>query len=329
MARETRGLKRLNRFEKRIFELTVANPELVRLVQAGFSHRTDANYRFPIYGLEIGTPAAVKKNPVGLVGGVHGLEVIAVQILLDFLETVADPKSPDYLTELKKGKVGLVVLPILNPGGLVMRRRSNPAGVDLMRNSGVDGEKAIPFFGGQKFSRRLPYFRGRTLQPESRVLFRFIGDYFFNAKNRILPVLDIHSGFGAIDRVWWPYAGKAEACPDDPLFRKITEHLKNNRGHKRYEFTPQNESYMMHGDLWDRLYDDFYAAQKKSSKSRFLPMTLEIGTWGAIRENPKRLLNKKKIFNPTRERKKQVTRAHRDFLRDFVLLAGSQPAAWK
>ncbi len=324
---EPRGLKRLNRFEKRIFQLAESNPDLIRLTQAGFSHRTKSNYRFPIYALEIGTRQAIKKNPVGLVAGVHGLEVIAVQVLLDFLEWAADPRSPDRMRELARGKVGLVALPILNPGGLVLRRRANPAGVDLMRNSGVDAEKAIPFFGGQQVSSLLPYFRGNTLQPESRVLFRFIDSYFGQVKNRILPVLDIHSGFGTIDRVWWPYAGKSAPCPDDALFRTLADHLKNRRGHRQYDFSPQNESYMMHGDLWDRLYDEFLAARQAKS-ARFLPMTLEIGTWTALKNNPRRLLDKKKIFNPTRDRKKQTTRAHREFLRDFLLLGGTKPDEW-
>ena len=330
MSREARGLKRLNRFEKRIFQLTETNPNLVRLVQAGFSHRTHSNYRFPIYALEIGTASALKKNPVGLVAGVHGLEVIAIQVLLDFLEYVVDPESPGFMKELQKGKVGLVALPILNPGGLVLRRRSNPAGVDLMRNSGTDAEKAVFFFGGHKFSRLLPYYRGRTLQPESRVLFRFIENYFSRVKNRVLPVLDIHSGFGAIDRVWWPYAGKTEPCPDDMLFRRVAEHLKHARGHDQYDFTPQNESYMMHGDLWDRIYDEFHSPHvRPHAKTRLLPMTLEIGTWSGIKENPRRLLNKKKIFNPTPEKKKQAKSAHREFLRDFLLLAGTAPKSWQ
>lgn len=200
--------------------------KLANLNQVGFSRKTSNGFRFPIQAICIGTEEGLKKHPVGIVAGVHGLETIGVLILFDFLEYILHPNFTGYLPELKKGKLGIVILPIVNPGGVALKQRSNPAGVDLMRNSGVNADKALPFFGGQKISNRLPYFRGQGLEPESKALFRLIYDSFFDVENAFVPVLDLHSGFGTIDNVWWPYAYTKSPCPDTSLYKK-SENISN------------------------------------------------------------------------------------------------------
>ncbi|MCU0825046.1 MAG: carboxypeptidase, partial [Leptospira sp.] len=69
-----RGLRRLNRYEKRILDIAKIGGKLVRLSQLGFSRKTEEGFRFPIHCLEIGTSKAIAKHPVGIVAGVHGLE---------------------------------------------------------------------------------------------------------------------------------------------------------------------------------------------------------------------------------------------------------------
>ncbi len=209
-----RGLKRLNRYDKKILRILKLGGKFTSFSQIGFSRKTSAGFRFPIHALKIGTEKGIKEHPVGIVAGVHGLETIGILILLDFLEYILHPDSTGYLPELKKDKLGIIVLPILNPGGVALKQRSNPAGVDLMRNSGIEAVKPIPFFGGQKISKRLPYFRGNGLEPESRALIRLVHESFFEVKDAILPILDLHSGFGTIDNVWWPYAYTKYSCPD-------------------------------------------------------------------------------------------------------------------
>lgn len=304
--------------------------KLVQLQQAGFSRRTNEGFRFPIYTLEIGTKEGLADHPIGITAGVHGLETIGIQILLDFLEYIVHPKSTGYLPELKKGKLGLVVVPIVNPGGVAAKTRSNPGGVDLMRNSGIEAEKALPFFGGQRFSNRLPYFRGYGLEPESRTLSRTVFEKFFHVKNAILPVLDLHSGFGTVDNVWWPYAYTHKPCEDTPTYEKVAAYLRDHCGHINFSYGPQSESYTTHGDLWDKFYDHYRELHSEAANwdSKFLPITLEVGTWSDIKEEPLKIFSKKGIFRPAEQNKNEMLTRYRGFLRDFVRLALTRPKDW-
>lgn len=326
-----RGLRRLNRYDKRILDIVKLGGKLVRLHQFGFSRKTEEGFRFPIHAIEIGTEKAIQKRPVGLVAGVHGLETVGIRILLDFLEFILHKKSEGFLPEIEKGKLGLVVIPILNPGGVARKTRSNPAGVDLMRNSGVEAEMAPPLFGGQTWTNQLPYYRGTSLEPESRALYRFVYHYFFSNENAIMPVLDLHSGFGTVDHVWWPYARTKTPCLDTPIYEKMAQYLTEGRKHNRYKFGPQSETYTTHGDLWDRFYDHYtekFTEPNPKHKARFLPLTLEVGTWSDLKDNPTKIFRKRGIFNPARENKFETIVTHREFLRDFLLLSQSELKDW-
>lgn len=327
-----RGIKRLNRYENRILSITKAGGDLVRLRQFGFSSKTKEGFRFPIYVLEIGKPKAIKKNPAGLVAGVHGLETIGIRVLLDFLDHLFKKSAEDFFKEIKSGKVGIVCIPILNPGGVALNSRSNPRGVDLMRNSGMDAENAPFFFGGQRLTNHLPYFRGKSLEPEAKVLSRFLQEYFFPVKDSLIPVIDIHSGYGSIDHVWWPYARTQKECEDDFLYHKISKYLSQKKNHTNYKFGPQSETYTIHGDLWDRFYDTFLHKKETTtpkSDSRLLPITLEIGTWSDLGQNPLKVFKKRGIFNPAKENKKKSIISHREFLTDVIRIAQTKLNDWE
>ncbi len=324
-----RGLRRLNRYEKRVLRLALRSGGLARLRQLGFSRRSRDGFRFPIHVLEVGTPAALRRNPAGLVAGVHGLEIIGIRVLLDFLEFALSPESGALYEDIRRGRLALATVPIANPAGVAMRRRSNAVGVDLMRNSGVEAKDALPFFGGQRISPLLPYYRGKSLQSESRALLRFVQDYFWGIKNRVTPVIDIHSGFGGVNHVWWPPAGSRDPSPDDVLYRKVAARLQAAHGYGRYRFVPQHESYTMHGDLWDLVASRFQDDRREGPKaSRLLPWTLEIGTWEHLREKPRRLLNKRKIFNPPKKEKREAIQLHRALLADLVSIGRTRPSDW-
>ncbi|MCC6274865.1 MAG: DUF2817 domain-containing protein [Leptospiraceae bacterium] len=322
-----RGLKRLNRYENRILSILKNNDELVRLKQLGFSAKNREGFKFPIHAIEVGTKKAIQKNPVGLVAGVHGLETIGIRVLLDFLDYITNPKHSKDFSELEKGKLGIVCIPILNPGGVALKSRSNPNGVDLMRNSGIDSEKAVPFLGGHKLSGKLPYFRGNTLQKESRILQKFVEDYFFKSDGQFMILLDIHSGFGVNDSVWWPYAGTKKYCEDQPIYEKISKNLLVEKALTKYKFGPQSEIYTAHGDLWDKFYDDFLEVKRNKKwkpDRKFLPLTLEIGTWADLKNNPLKIFRKRGLFNPTNQNKEIFIKAHRDFLTSIVKLTNSK-----
>ena len=324
-----KGLRRLNRYENRIFKIAKDGGKLVRLSQIGFSRKTKDNFRFPVYSLEIGKKSAIANNPVGIVAGVHGLETIGVRVALDFLEYLVNSNHEDFLPEIFNGDVGIVCLPMINPGGIAQTSRSNPAGVDLMRNSGIDAVSAPFFFGGHRISSSLPYFRGKYLEPESRIVYRFMKKYFFPNETAIMPLLDIHSGFGTVDHVWWPFAFTHEPCADEAIYKKMAMHLSEKNLHTQYQYRPQSEIYTTHGDLWDRFYLQFRnLIEIKKRKSRFLPWTLEIGTWSDIPDNPSKLSRKRGIFNPAKENKQAVIKNYRNFLRDFVRLSCVKPSYW-
>ncbi|MCE9598660.1 MAG: DUF2817 domain-containing protein [Spirochaetia bacterium] len=309
-----RGLKRLNRYENRIYRIARLARDLCQLKQIGYSRKSINGFRFPVYSLVLGKKSAVKHHPVGLIAGVHGLETVGVRVLLDFLENIfAEPGQ--VFRDLKKGKYAIICIPILNPGGVAMKRRSNPGGVDLMRNSGVESKSAMRFFGGQKVSQLLPYYRGKNLQPESRTLFALVREYLFPVRKGLIPVLDIHSGFGMKDSLWWPYAGTTQPCPDQLLYERTARILCENET----DIVPESQSnaYTIHGDLWDYLYNEF---QQETRKSRFLPFTLEIGTWKEIKKEPMRLFSRRGMFNPLPENKADTILRYRNFLERFVRL---------
>lgn len=315
------SLRRWNRLEKRILAVAKKAGSFARVRQYGFSRRSDEGFRLPIYVMEIGRQEACRERPVGFVAGVHGLETIAIRILLDFLEHAGSPSSPGFMKEIRKGEIGIIALPVLNPGGYARRTRSNPVGVDLMRNSGLEAHDAMPFFGGQSLSRSLPYYRGQTREPETRTLFKCMSEYFFHTTRSIAPVLDIHSGYGTRDSFWWPYAGFRQITPDEDIFARVVRHLRSC-GHTSPAYSQQSESYTTHGDLWDRLYIDHIERVRSadSDAAPFLPMTLEIGTWSGLKRNPFRLFSKKGIFSPHPREKEETIVRYRGLLADFAKL---------
>lgn len=316
----TREIIRFDRWQRRVLRLTKKYSDLIRISHLDYSSATRDGTRWPVYLMEIGKPAAFRKHAVTLVSGVHGLETIGIRIHLDILKQLLNPKSSFYSAALAKGKLGIYSLPILNPAGVARLTRSNARGVDLNRNSGIDAEGALPFFGGHSISRALPYYRGKTLERESRALFRFLDEKIWKRKGRIHPVLDIHSGYGAENFLWWPYSFSRRQVYHEPAFLSMAEALRQR--HPLYRIEPMSLSYQTHGDLWDKALLEFERRQRagEMKKSMFLPLTLEIGTWHEIKKSPRRLLNREKIFNPPATSRKQYLREHRALIRDFIHL---------
>lgn len=322
MIHSLKGLSRLNQFERKIFKIAKIGGKKVRLIQLGLSSLTGEGFQFPIYSLEIGTPKAIRQRPVGLVAGIHGLETIGIQILLNLLENILNVESPCYMQEIKNGDIGIVSIPIVNPGGIAVKSRSNPLGVDLMRNSGIKAERPLFFFGGQTFSDKLPFFQGKGLEIESKIFMNFIDEYFFGLSNNSLAfVLDIHSGFGFKDRMWWPYAFTKEKCPDDLLYRKMADYLRNECKQQAFIYEPQSKNYTTNGDLWDKAYIQFQEGKKKMMDPKFLPWTLEIGTWNHIKARPQKIFKKRALFNPHFQDKKSTFLKYRKFLKDFIRMS--------
>jgi predicted deacylase len=163
--------------------------------------------QYPVHVLKIGSERA-DAPVVGFFGGVHGLERIGSQVVIAFLQSLLARLRWDQALQRQLEEVRLVFMPLVNPGGMAQASRSNPRGVDLMRNSPVQASENVPFLlGGQRMTRLLPWFRGAfgaPMEAESRALCKLV-------EEELLPrsfslALDCHSGFGLRDRIWFPHA---------------------------------------------------------------------------------------------------------------------------
>lgn len=279
---------------------------------------------FPVHGLVFG-PEDRTRPAFGLFAGVHGLERVGTQIALTFLESLVARLRWDRDLRRALRKCRLVSIPMINPAGIRFRHRSNHRGVDLMRNAPVEAEVKTPFLvGGQRLSRRLPWYRGDgRLELESDALVRFVRREIFPA--RACLSLDLHSGFGVRDRLWYPYAKTTEPPPTLPHVLSFVELLDRTLPHHVYHVEPQSASYCTHGDLWDYLLDDHLA---QAPDRVFMPWTLEIGSWIWVRKNPRQLLLSDGPFNPIKpHRHSRAMRRHMALL-DFFLRAIRNHRRW-
>lgn len=280
--------------------------------------------RFPIYVVSLGS-----ENPqvpaVGFFAGVHGLERIGSQVLLAFLRSLLARLRWDGMLHRQLAAVRLIFMPIVNPGGMWQCTRSNPRGVDLMRNAPVQAEKVPFLLGGQRFSARLPWFRGLPGAPmeiESRALCCVVQQQLL--KRRFSLALDCHSGFGLRDRIWFPYAHTAAPIRHLAEVGSLEHLFSQAYPHHTYLFEPQSRQYMTHGDLWDYLY----LQSTQRGDGVFLPLTLEMGSWTWIRKSPRQLFSSLGLFNPLpAHRLQRVLRRHQVWL-DFLTRAACGYRRW-
>lgn len=284
---------------------------------------------FPIYSFIFG-PRDPSVPTLCLVGGVHGLERIGTQVILAFLESLVEQWSWDQDVAKRFENVRLAVIPCINPGGFFKGTRSNPNGVDLMRNSPVEASVKPAFIlGGHRLSPRLPYYRGvlgAPMEVESQGLVDFVRREVFPAD--VSLVIDFHSGFGARDRLWYPYA------KTDSPFPRLKEvdalHLLLNRSspHHVYMVEPQSLSYTTHGDLWDHMFDE-HVKEYGLGEKIFIPWTLEMGSWIWVKKNPAQIFSTLGVFNPIKEHRIRRTMRRHMPLIDFFLRAVKNSAAWR
>lgn len=264
-------------------------------------------FAYQLYDHKIAKPETL---PVlGLFAGVHGLEFIGVRILLSFLEHLTHQIQWNGHLKYMLKQIRIVGIPIVNPAGFIATTRANANGVDLMRNAPVTGPKPFFLVGGHRFSAKLPYYRGNgRLEAESKVLIDFVKEVLWQAPFSIS--LDLHSGFGGQNYIWTPYAKQFGLPPTWSDFMRIKTVLKDALQYFKYKFKPQSAYYTADGDLWDYMYDQ-YLLNEGHISGRFLPMTLEVGTWNFIKKAPLSGLRLWNYFNPSRpEGFKKVVQQH-------------------
>ncbi|MFN3712637.1 MAG: M14 family zinc carboxypeptidase [Alcanivoracaceae bacterium] len=277
----------------------------------------------PVWVLELGNPRP--GVPVfGLFGGVHGVERIGSQIVLAWLHTLVERLHWDDALHRRLEQVRLVIMPIVNPGGMALRKRSNPAGVDLMRNAPIDAMGKVPFLvGGHRLGPWLPWYRGRRgapMEPEATALIRVVQERVMAAPFSM--TLDCHSGFGRQDRLWSCYARSHRPITHIAEVYALRQLMQRSNPHMHhYLIEPQSVNYTTHGDLWDYLYDAFVEAPQHRL---FLPFTLEMGSWLWVRKNPRQALDFLGYFNPVIDhRHHRVLRQHMPLLEFLSAATGA------
>ena len=280
--------------------------------------------QLPIYAITVGS-AAPDKPVLLLTAGVHGLERIGTQVLLAFLEGLCSRLQWDPNFAALFDKVQLCLLPLINPSGMALGWRSNQHHVDLMRNAPIDcTEKAAWLLGGQRYSKRLPWYRGLAgeMQQETRWVIDYVQQLFTAP---FVLALDCHSGFGRTDRLWFPYAKSAlQPIAHLAQMHRLRELFFQTYPQQNYIFEPQSRHYLCHGDLWDYLYDE-----SLQQNTLFLPLTLEMGSWNWVRKNPFQLLSSLGLFHPVKpHRVKRVLRTHLTLFH-FLIAATASHQQWR
>ncbi|HWX12487.1 MAG TPA: M14 family zinc carboxypeptidase [Trinickia sp.] len=261
---------------------------------------------------------------IGFFAGIHGLERIGTQLLLDYMRGLLCRLEWDELLHDQLQAIRLVFMPIVNPGGMWAMTRSNPNGVDLMRNAPHSADGRVPFLaGGQRIGPWLPWYRGRCGAPmeiEAGLLLHVVEDEL--TSRPVSFALDCHSGYGFRDSIWFPYAKSTRHIAHLPEMYALKAMLEGAYPHHGYLFEPQSLHYLVHGDLWD------YAYERVRLPAIFLPLTLELGSWLWIRKNPVQIFRREGMFNPIKaHRTERVLRRHTNLL-DFLARAAYGAQRW-
>jgi zinc carboxypeptidase len=303
---------------KAILESGSANFEIRTACETRVRGRSFAMFTASIGSADPLAPA------IGFFGGIHGLERIGSQLVLDYMRSLLGRLEWDELLVRQLQSIRLIFVPIVNPGGMWAATRANPNGVDLMRNGPQDADEHVPWLaGGQRLGSWLPWYRGRRgapMEPEAVALLRVVANEL--SSRPFSFALDCHSGYGWRDSIWFPYARTRRAMPHLPEMFALKTMFEHAHPHHGYLFEPQSHQYLLHGDLWDCAYD------RCPPPNIFLPMTLELGSWMWIKKNPRQIFSRQGMFNPVKaHRTARVLRRHANLL-DFLTRAAYSSQRW-
>ncbi|MBN7770299.1 DUF2817 domain-containing protein [Marinobacter daepoensis] len=325
-SRDRRQKRLLRTFLPELIQLERILAEAPATVTSSVVSRVSVrDMELPIYRVDLGSER--KDVPVILLtGGVHGLERIGSQVVMAWLASFLARLAWDDGVRALLSRVRITLLPILNPGGMYLNQRSNPNGVDLMRNAPITAQDRSAFLlGGQRLSSRLPWYTGdpeQGMEAENLALESVIRD--------VLPgrpfslALDCHSGFGWQDQIWFPYAYRRRPMRRIGSVMALKLIWEQAYPNHTYRFEPQSTHYLTHGDLWDY----FYKQVNRASEGVFLPLTLEMGSWRWIRKRPRQLLRLEGFFNPlVPHRHQRVLRSHLPWI-DFLVDAAASHENW-
>lgn len=294
-----------------------------RMRQLAVVHYRD--YHLPLLAFELG-PEDPGLPLMTLIGGIHGIERIGVEVCMEFLSSLLQRLRWDESLHDLLQRVRLHIVPLANPIGFCRGSRSNGEGIDLMRNAPLDAEAPVPLLvGGQRLSRYLPWYRGqagRAMAIEASTLLDYVQRHQQHSPFQL--VLDCHSGFGLKDYLWFPFAGSSRPYPWlSELTGLIRLFKASYPSHQHYHISPQHHHYTTHGDLWDHL------CHQHRQPNPLVVLTLEMGSWLWVKKNPRQLLSYAGLFNPLpRHRHQRVLRRHA-ILIEFLLHATAAYRNWR
>lgn len=282
---------------------------------------------FPLVSVVFG-PEDVTTPALALFGGVHGLERIGTRIVLSYLRTLSELARWDRITQAMLKTTRIILFPLVNPVGMLLRRRSNGNGVDLMRNSPVRADEIGRWhlFAGHRISPRLPWYQGipgTPMETEAQAVCDLVRRELF--PSTVALAVDVHSGYGKVDRFWFPYARTREPFPRVPEVLALKDLLDKTYPHHIYRIEPQSHQYLTHGDLWDYLYDEF---NRRRPDGHFIPFTLELGSWLWVKKNWRQLFDRLGAFNPHLPHREQRALRRHLHLFDFLYRAVQSPERW-
>ena len=298
----------------------------VRILDSVIHHGVE----LPIHCFEAG-PEDPETPVFLLTGGVHGLERIGTHVVIGYMKTLFSQMAWDDAQQDLFKKARLIIVPLVNPAGMLLRTRANGRGVDLMRNAPVEAvhNSWLPFVGGHRLGPFLAWYRGGgadegTMEKESSVLENLVREKLF--PSRAALSLDVHSGFGTVDRLWFPYAKSREPFPSLAEVYQLSALLDRTYPNHIYKVEPQSLNYKTHGDLWDYFYDEH--SSSGPGRGTYLPLALELGSWLWVKKNPRQILSLLGAFNPViRHRYQRILRRHLALL-DFMARAAASHQTW-
>lgn len=282
---------------------------------------------YPLYAVSLGSNDP-KAPSVGFFAGAHGLEKIGSEVVLAYMTTLFELLKWDRQSQERLKHSRLVFMPLLNPVGIVQRTRSNGSGVDLMRNSPLDGEPgSTAIYRGHRFGPSIPWYRGPDggeLEVEVKALIDVVEQELL--PSQISLAVDVHSGFGAKDRFWFPYAHTRRPFPFLAEAYALKALLDQTYPHHFYAFEPMSRQYTIHGDPWDYIFE---GNRLKPGHGFFIPFTLEMGSWIWLKKNPLQVFMKDGVFHPRLpHRRSRILRRHLNLF-DFLHRAVLSPEAWR
>lgn len=161
------------------------------------------------------------------------------------------------------------------------------------------------------------------MEAEADALCQFIEREVFEARAAVS--LDVHSGFGFQDRIWFPYARTRRPFPHLAQTYGLKRLLDRTLPHHVYRMEPQARNYTVQGDLWDHLHDRYRARRPDGV---FVPLTLEMGSWIWVKKNPRQLLSVLGSFNPIKPHRLRRTLRRHLLLFDFLHRATAGAEGW-